>query len=157
MRKRVVNPVPLQRDNSEHQWLDIEKLAVVEMTSEHSQFPIESALLLGNASGWRALESGEQSIRLIFDEPQKIQHIRLNFEEFEVERTQEYVLCCSSDNGKSFQEVVRQQWNFSPEGATSEYEDFQVDLSDVTILELRINPDINRNDAFASVKMLRVA
>ena len=157
MRKRIVNPVPLQSVDSEHQWLDIEKLAMVEITSEDDQFPIESALLLDNASGWRASESGEQSIRLIFDTPQKIQQIKLNFEECEVERTHEYVLRCSSDGGQSFQEIVRQQWNFSPEGATREVQTYQVDLEPVTILELNITPDINNNNAFASIKMLRVA
>ena len=157
MRKRIVNPVPLQSVDSKHQWLNLEKLATVEITSEDNQFPIESALLLSNASGWRASESGKQSIRLIFDTPQKIRQIRLNFEEYEVERTHEYVLRCSSDNGKSFQEIVRQQWNFSPRGSTREVEDYQVDLGEVTILELSITPNINNNNAFASMKMLRVA
>ena len=157
MRKRIVNPVPLQSVDSEDQWLDIEKLATVEITSEDNQFPIESALLLSNASGWRASESGEQSIRLIFDTPQKIRQIRLNFEECEVERTHEYVLRCSSDGGQSFQEIVRQQWNFSPKGSTCEFQDYQVDLGDVAILELSITPNINNNNAYASMKMLRVA
>lgn len=157
MRKRIVNPVSLQSVDSEHQWLDIEKLATIEITSEDSQFPIESALLLSNASGWRASELGEQSIRLIFDTPQKIQQIWLNFEECEVERTHEYVLRCSSDGGQSFQDIVRQQWNFSPRGATREAQNYQVDLRAVTILELSIIPNINNNDAFASIKMLRLA
>ena len=38
-------------------------------------------------------------------------------------------------------EVVRQQWNFSPHGTTEEIEDYTVDLSGVTVLELRIDPD----------------
>jgi len=41
--------------------------------------------------GWRAADSGTQTIRLIFDEPQKLTRISLVFEESETERTQEFV------------------------------------------------------------------
>jgi hypothetical protein len=42
--------------------------------------------------GWRAAEFGAQIIRLIFDEPQRLERISLVFEETETERTQEFVL-----------------------------------------------------------------
>jgi hypothetical protein len=157
MRKRIVNSVPQQNVDSDHKWLDIEKLAVVEVTSEDNEFPIESALLPGKVSGWRASDPGEQIIRLLFDNPQRLQWVRLNFEELEIERTQEYVLRWSPDGGQSYQEIIRQQWNFSPEGATSEVEDYQVELPAVTILELNINPDISEKNAFASIEELRLA
>ena len=157
MRKRIVDSVPQQNVDSDHKWLDIEKLAVVEVTSEDNEFPIESALLPGKVSGWRASDPGEQIIRLLFDNPQRLQWIRLNFEELEIERTQEYVLRWSLDGGQSYQEIIRQQWNFSPEGATSEFEDYQVELPAVTILELNINPDISEKNAFASIEELRLA
>jgi len=157
MRKRIVNSVPQQNVDSDHKLLDIEKLAVVEVTSEDNEFPIESALLSGKVSGWRASDPGEQIIRLLFDNPQRLQWVRLNFEELEIERTQEYVLRWSPDGGQSYQEIIRQQWNFSPEGATSEVEDYQVELPAVTILELNINPDISEKNAFASIEELRLA
>ena len=50
-------------------------------------------------------------------------------------RTQEFTLRYSRDNGQSFHEIVRQQWNFSPHGSTTELEEYQVDLSEVTTLE----------------------
>jgi len=157
MRKRIVNSVPQKNVDSDCKWLDIEGLVVVEVTSEDNEFPIESALLPGEDSGWRASGPGEQIIRLIFDSPQRLQRIRLNFEELEIERTQEYVLRWSSDGGQSYQEIIRQQWNFSPEGATSEVEDYQVELPAVTILELNINPDISDKNAFASIEALQLA
>ena len=157
MRKRIVNSVPQQNVDSDHKWLDIEKLAVVEVTSEDNEFPIESALLPGKVSGWRASDPGEQIIRLLFDNPQRLQWIRLNFEELEIERTQEHVLRWSPDGGQSYQEIIRQQWNFSPEGATSEVEDYQVELPAVTILELNINPGISEKNAFASIEEFRLA
>jgi hypothetical protein len=157
MRKKILNPEQLQIVEFDQKWLDIEKLAVVEVTSEDDAFPIEYALLPGNAAGWRASGPGKQIIRLLFDNPQRLQWIRLNFEELEIERTQEYVLRWSRDDGQSYQEIIRQQWNFSPEGATSEIEDYQVDLSAVTILELSIIPDISERNAFATLKELRLA
>ena len=157
MRKRIINPIQKQNVYSDQERLDIEKSAVVEVTSEDDAFPIESALLPGKVSGWRASGTGEQTIRLLFDNPQRLQRIRLNFEELEIERTQEYVLSWSPDGGQSYQEIIRQQWNFSPKGATSEIEDHQVELPAVTILELSINPDISENNAFASLERLRLA
>ena len=157
MRKRIINPVKKQNVYSDQDWLDIEKLAVAEVTSEDDVYPIESALLSGNDSGWRASSPGKQVIRLLFDNPQRLQWIRLSFEELVIERTQEYVLRWSPDGGHSYQEIMRQQWNFSPEGATSEIEDYQVELPAVTILELSINPDISEKNAFASLEELRLA
>ena len=157
MRKRMIDSDLKQNVGSDWKWLDIEKLAVVEVTSEDDAFPIESALLPGKGSGWRASVPGKQIIRLLFDNPQRLQWVRLDFEEAEIERTQEYVLRWSKDNGQSYHEIIRQQWNFSPEGATSEIEDYHLELPDVTILELSINPDISGRNAIASLKKLRLA
>jgi hypothetical protein len=157
MRKRIINSNDKQKVDSDQKWLDIDKIAVVEVTSEEEAFPIESALLPGKVSEWRASGRGKQMIRLLFDNPQRLQWIRLKFEELEIERTQEYVLRWSPDGGQSYQEIIRQQWNFSPESTTSEIEDYQVELSAVTILELIINPDISERNAFASLKELRLA
>ena len=71
----------------------------------------------------------------------------MNFVEPETERTQEYVLRWSPDSGQSFREIVRQQWNFSPQGTTNETEDHHVELPAVTMLELRIIPDISGGNA----------
>ena len=64
--------------------------------------------------GWRAAESGQQTIRLVFDQSQRLKQISLVFEENEIARTKEFVLRWSSDGGSLFREIVRQQWNFSP-------------------------------------------
>ena len=61
------------------------------------------------------------------------------------------------DGGRSFREIVRQQWNFSPPNSIREVEEYHVDLSDVTVLELVIVPDISRGAARASLKSLRVS
>ena len=107
--------------------------------------------------GWRAAASGTQIIRLFFDKPQRLSRISLVFEETEVQRTQEFVLRWSSDGGHSYREIVRQQWNFSPPDAIRETEEYQVQLSDVTVLELVIVPEISRGAARASLKSLRLS
>lgn len=137
-------------------WLDLESLAEVEFTSEDPAHPIESALLPGGGSGWRAAAPGKQTLRLLFAHPQQIRQIRLNFVESAIERTQEYVLRWSPDGGQSFREIVRQQWNFSPSGTTSETEDYKVELSGATVLELVITPDISGGNALASLAQLRI-
>ncbi|HEY7865261.1 MAG TPA: hypothetical protein VIC51_04600 [Psychromonas sp.] len=157
MRKIIINRDDKQEIKPDQKWLDIEQIAVVEVTSEDEAFPIESALLPDKVSEWRASEQGKQVIRLIFDNPQRLQWIRLKFEELEFERTQEYVLRWSPDGGQTYQEIIRQQWNFSPEGSTCEIEDYEVDLPAVTVLELSINPDISERNVFASLNELRLA
>jgi hypothetical protein len=137
-------------------WLDVESKAAVEITSEDPIRPIESAIRLGVKAGWRAADPGPQVIRLLFNQPQHISHLRLKFTERERERTQEFVLRWAQD-GRSFEEIVRQQWNFSPEGSTEELEDYRVNLDGAAILELKVNPDVSGRIAFASLDQLRIA
>jgi hypothetical protein len=158
MRKRLITQKPQDFSAPNEDWLDLESAAVAEVTSEDKGYPVESALVSGETQGWRAADSGTQTIRLVFDVPQRIRRIWLVFEETGVERTQEFVLRWFSDGGNSFQEIVRQQWNFSPPDTTRETEDYRVELSDVTVLELVIVPDKSRGVAArASLKSLRLA
>ena len=132
-------------------------MASVEVTSEDADYPIESALLAGEKRGWRAAQPGSQTIRLIFDNPQRLRRIWLAFEDTECSRTQEFALRWSPDAGKSFREIVRQQWNFSPPGGVREIEDYAVDLFDLTVLELIIVPDKSGGEARASLVKMRLA
>ena len=157
MRKRLITPSPQDFAPLDEGWLDLDRTAVVEVTSEHKDYRVESGLVVGETRGWRADSPGTQTIRLIFDEPQRLKRIALVFEETETERTQEFVLRWSGDGGRSFREIVRQQWNFSPPNTVSEVETFQADLADVTVLELIIVPDISRGTARASLRSLRVS
>lgn len=100
--------------------------------------------------GWRTPEPGIQTIRLIFGQPQRLPPIWVVFEETEGKRTQEFTLRWSPDQGSSFREIVRQQWNFSSPDATREIEDYAVDLSNVTLLDLTIEPDKENGKARAS-------
>src|SRR5437867_4013453 len=115
MRKqRVFTTTPQGIRPHDEGWLDLDRAASVEVTSEEKDYNIESALVSGGTQGWRAASPGTQTIRLLFDQPQRLRRISLVFEESETERTQEFVLRWSPDGGHSFREIVRQQWNFSP-------------------------------------------
>jgi len=137
--------------------LDIERTAVVEITSEDKNFPVELAFTSGDTRGWRAEAPGNQTIRLVFDQPQRLKCIYLVFEESETRRTQEFVLRWSPNGDTSLKEIVRQQWNFSPPESTREVEEYQVDLANVTLLELIIKPNIGGGVARASLKNLRLS
>lgn len=99
MRKRFVTSSPETVRTSGEDWLDLERSAVVEVTSEEEDFPVESALVLGETRGWRAAVPGTQKIRLVFDQPKRLRHISLVFDEEQTARTQEFVLRWSSDGG----------------------------------------------------------
>ena len=92
MRKRIVGPHHSQQaGQSDKGWLDLERIATVEVTSEDPNFPIESALGLNDGQGWRASQGGEQQIRIIFDTPVSVHRMELRFHEADCERTQEFV------------------------------------------------------------------
>lgn len=156
MRKRIIKQSAAEALPADDTWLDLERLVEVEVTSEEAAYPIESALLAGTVSGWRAVEPGEQSIRIRFDKPQRLKHIFLFFQEEEA-RTQEFVLRWAPEGGQSYREIVRQQYNFSPPGATREVENYSVDLDEVVVFELSIVPDVSGGHARASLEQLRLA
>src|SRR4030095_8251711 len=132
MRKRVVPGHPTQGALADEDWLHVEGLAEVEVTSEALPYPVDGAFLSSASAGWRASGAGAQ--------------------------TQEYTWRWSHGYGESFHEIVRQQWNFSPHGATCEVEDHYVELPSVAILELTIIPDVRiGSKAVASLAHWRLA
>lgn len=158
MNKRVMPALQKDDVQADQEWLHVEGLAEVEVSSEALAYPVERALLGEPSTGWRAGGPGVQTIRLHFRPPQRLTRIWLHFVDSEIERTQEYTLRWSPDYGESFREIVRQQWNFSPQGSTREIEDHYVNLPSVTILELKIIPDIRiGTKAVASLAQWRLA
>jgi hypothetical protein len=154
MRKRIV-PAIGEEPATAHHWLDLEASAEVELTSEAAAHPIEAALAPSGGAGWRAAGPGPQTIRILFHTPQRLRRIRLRFDERDAERTQEFTLRWSADGGRTYRDIVRQQYTFSPAGANSQVEDLAVDLTSVTALELNVMPD-QHGRACASLTELRV-
>jgi hypothetical protein len=157
MRKQIIHKsqqVPVPPGDG---WIDLEQQARVELTSEHPDHPVEAAFFARQGDGWRAAEPGQQTIRLVFDQPRSLHRIMLEFVEPDVERTQEFVLRWSADSGRTLHDIARQQWNFSPQGAPRETEDYRIVLDAVTNLELTIIPDISGGNAIATLARLRLA
>jgi hypothetical protein len=52
MRKRIITPSQPHPRPPDGDWLNPERLAQVELTSEDAAYPIDLALLSGEGSGW---------------------------------------------------------------------------------------------------------
>jgi hypothetical protein len=91
---------------------------------------------------------------LAFDTPQAIHRVVLEAEETGAARTQELQLALSTDGGRSYREVLRQEYNFSPPGTTFEREDWAVPAGGVTHLRLVIRPDKGGEFGRASITSL---
>jgi hypothetical protein len=160
MYKRVIDPnrSPQLNEAQDENWLDLAN-ATVEVSSEEPEHPIENALLLDadEKAFWRAAASGTQTVRVLFDKPQALSRIYLVFEERDVPRSQEFVVGWSTALGDECREVVRQQWNFNPETASVEIEDFNVRMDAVRVLQIVIRPDHESRDSRATMRRLRLS
>jgi hypothetical protein len=155
MRKKIIGQ---SRDglSDEGEWLDLEAMASVEISSEDADHPIEAAMRTGS-KGWKAAEGGEQVVRFVFDKARRIRRIRLVFQEEQQERTQEFSLAWSGENDPHPREIARQQYNFNPPHNIREIEDFHVDLDGVKAIELRLRPDLSGKDVRASLGLIQIA
>src|SRR5438034_6625604 len=104
MRKRIIKQEPQNVAPVDQQWLDLQSLAQVELTSEDAANPIEAALVSSTGFGWRAAQAGEQTICLLSDELQVVRRRQLLFQEDQRARTQAFVLRWSPDGGQSYRE-----------------------------------------------------
>ena len=159
LRKQVIStpsrdPAPLEGD------ISIADVATVQVTSEEADHPIDHAFDRNRGPGgsrWVAGAPGEQSVTLLFDSPQTIRQIGVEVEELAVSRTQELAVSVSSDGGRTYRELVRQEFNFSPPGTSFERELWSVSVGPVTHLRLDIKPDKGGRAALASLTSLSVA
>ena len=143
LRKLIIKPHPVTPLSISGE-IDIAEVATVLVTSESSDHPIDHVFDDHREPGgtrWIAGEPGLQCVTLVFDAPQTINQILLEVEEPEVARTQELVLSLSCNGGRSYRELLRQEFNFSPTGTTFEWENWNVSAEGVTHLRLVIEPD----------------
>jgi hypothetical protein len=63
----------------------------------------------------------------------------------------------SKNKADALRPLVQQQWNFSPGGSTSQIEDYTVELDEVWMLQLVIDPDISKGPAVATLQRWRIA
>jgi hypothetical protein len=152
--KRSEEPTSLQGE------IPIADVATVQVTSEAADHPIDHAFDRSRgpgASRWIADAPGEQSVVLVFDSPRTIRQIGLEVEELTVSRTQELAVSVSADGGRTYRELVRQEFNFSPPGTSFERERWSVSADAVTHLRLEIKPDKGGRVGRATLTSLAVA
>ena len=110
--------------------LPLAALAEVRATSEDRDHPILLAFDEGDGPGasyWKAGDPGEQTIA----------------------RPQEVQLALSTDGGVSYRGLLRQEFTFSPDGATWEHETWSTAQDQVTHVRLVIKPD--KGQAFTRI------
>jgi hypothetical protein len=151
--KRSEEPISLEGE------MPIADVATVQVTSEAADHPIDHVFDRSRGPGgsrWVADAPGEQSVILVFDSPRTIRQIGLEVEELTVSRTQELAVSVSADGGRTYRELVRQEFNFSP-GTSFERERWSVSADAVTHLRLEIKPDKGGRIGRATLTSLAVA
>jgi hypothetical protein len=157
MRKQILGNDPAPQSSPGPEQLDIAAIATVMVTSEDPDHPVENAFddrYGPGATHWAAAQPGEQTLILAFDTPQTIRTVTLEIEEQEVSRTQELDLSVSDDGGRTYRELLRQEYNFSPPGTTFQREEWTVRSENVSHLRLRIKPDKGNHPARAKLTSL---
>lgn len=157
LRKRILDTAETPAHGYDPAALDIAAIATVIVSSEQATHPVNHIFDHSRgpgASRWVAAKDGEQDLILDFDAPQTIKQIVLEVEEREVSRRQEIVVSVSSDGGRVYDQVIRQEYNFSPPGTTFERETWFVSAQRVTHLRLHIAPDKDGKPCRATVTSL---
>jgi hypothetical protein len=157
MRKQILSNEPRLATPPSRGELDVAGIATALVSSEAAGHPIENAFDAQRGPGgsrWVAGCDGEQTLILEFDTPQTLRQVALEVEETEVSRTQELQLSVSADGGKTYREIVRQEFNFSPSGTTFEREEWTTNAEATTHLRLQIKPDKGDRPCRASVTSL---
>lgn len=156
MRKQIIKPASsaaaLTSDG-----LDVPAIASVLVTSELPGHPVENAFDGHGGRGgsrWVSETGGEQTLILAFDAPQTIGTLGIEIEETGESRTQELLVSVSRDGGKTYRELLRQEFHFAPEGATFEREEWSIRMDSVTHLRLQIRPDKGGRLCRASITSL---
>jgi hypothetical protein len=139
--------------------IDIAACAAIAYSSEDPAHPVEH-LLDGRSDpgGTRWVSANPDSTERIlveFDRPQTISRLIYEVEEKARDRTQEVRVDISDDGGRVYRQILVQEYNFSPRGATFQREDLSVVLSAITHLRLTIVPNKNGAGA-ASLTTLRL-
>ena len=137
-------------EGAETRWLDLGVVADVAV--------VVGGRRLSRVPGfWSADCAGAQTIDIRFHNRTPVRRLRVVSCEVEESRTQEMTIWVSLRGGERHCEVLRQQFNFSPNGATEEVEEYALQLENVSSIQVRIVPSIDGRPAVARVNDLRVA
>jgi len=158
IRKRLMNERSLTSPNGPGE-IDIAGHATLAYSSEDPDHPLEHLIDRRRGRGatrWAsARQNSTEHIVLEFDHAQPISRLVYEVEECEQARTQEIRVEVSTDHGRTYRQVLVQEYTFSPEGATFQHEDLRLDLPEITHLSLTIVPN-KGGSGVASLTSLRL-
>lgn len=127
--------------------IDIAACATIAYSSEDPAHPVEHMLDGDTGPGatrWISVRLDTvEHIVVEFDQPQAISRLAYEVEEAERERTQEVHVEVSEDGGRTYRQILVQEYTFSPQGATYQREEQRFNLRQVTHLRLTIVPNKN--------------
>ena len=139
--------------------IDIAGCATIAYSSEHPGYPIEHMLDGRSGPGaTRWISARPDTIEHIvveFDRPQPISRLVYEVEEAMRERTQEVRVEVSEDGGRTYRQILVQEYTFSPGGATYQREDQRFNLPQTSRLRLTIVPNKNGSGT-ATLTLLRL-
>ena len=139
--------------------VDIVSCATIAYSSENPAHPVEH--LLDGCSGpgatrWISARSDvTEQIVVEFDQPQTISRLVYEVEEAVRERIQEVRVEVSEDGGRTYRQILVQEYTFSPRGATYQCEEQRLNLHQVSHLRLTIVPNKSGSGA-ATLTALRL-
>jgi len=125
--------------------IDIAGLALFRFSSEDPEHPLEH-LVDGccgrGATRWAGAQADTtECIELEFEPAQEISRLIYEVEESGVERTQQVRVEISTDQGRIYRQVLAQDYNFSPYGATFQREEVDLNGRPITHVKLTIVPN----------------
>jgi len=139
--------------------MDIAACATVAYSSEDRDHPVENLFDEDSGpGGTRWLSARPDTIEHIvveFDQPQTISRLVYEVEETVRERTQEVRVEVSDNGGRTYRQILVQEYNFSSRGATYQREEQRLSLPRVTHLRLTIVPN-KSGSGTASLTALRL-
>jgi len=146
LRKRLLEAEPTTSAGTDNE-IDIVGCATIAYSSEDPAHPIEHAFDGRDGPGvtrWiSARPDTVERIIVEFDEPQPISRLVYEVEEAVRERTQEVSVEVSENGGRTYRQILIQEYNFSPRGATYQREELRFNLLQARRLRLTIVPNKN--------------
>src|SRR5271165_3016483 len=139
--------------------IDIAGCATIAYSSEDPAHPVEHMLDGRSGPGatrWiSARPDTVEHVIIEFDRPQRVSRFVYEVEETIRERTQEVRVEVSEYGAQSYRQILVQEYNFSPRGATYQREEQRFNLHQVTRLRLTIVPN-KSGSGTASITALRL-
>jgi hypothetical protein len=143
IRKRRL--VPDQPSGGAGEALDLASCATIGFSAEDPEHPVDNLLDDHDGPGGTFWSSDRpntpEQLVVEFDTPRDLSRLVYEVEETRAERTQAVRVEASRDSGRTYRDLLMQEYVFSPHGATFQREDIRLQATALTHLRLTIVPN----------------